>query len=45
MEINGKEVWVKLPGRFNASNLLCAYGASVLLGQHPDDVLTATEQG
>ncbi|MCK4749154.1 MAG: UDP-N-acetylmuramoyl-L-alanyl-D-glutamate--2,6-diaminopimelate ligase, partial [Bacteroidales bacterium] len=27
LEINGQEVWVKLPGRFNAENLLCAFGA------------------
>ena len=40
LEINGKEVWVKLPGRFNASNLLCTYGAAVLSGQDPEDVLT-----
>ncbi|MCP4314094.1 MAG: UDP-N-acetylmuramoyl-L-alanyl-D-glutamate--2,6-diaminopimelate ligase [Bacteroidetes bacterium] len=40
LEINGKEVWVKLPGRFNASNLLGTYGAAVLSGQVPDDVLT-----
>lgn len=40
LEINGKEVWVKLPGRFNASNLLCTYAASVLSGQDPEDVLT-----
>lgn len=44
MEINGQEVWVKLPGRFNASNLLCAYGASILLGHHPDDVITALSE-
>jgi UDP-N-acetylmuramoyl-L-alanyl-D-glutamate--2,6-diaminopimelate ligase len=44
MEINGREVWVKLPGRFNASNLLCAFGASVLLGQHPDDIITALSE-
>lgn len=37
--INGKEVWVKLPGRFNASNLLCTYAAAELLGQEPEDVL------
>jgi UDP-N-acetylmuramoyl-L-alanyl-D-glutamate--2,6-diaminopimelate ligase len=40
MEINGAEVWVSLPGRFNASNLLSAYAVAVLLGQHPDDVLS-----
>ncbi len=39
MEINDVEVWIKLPGRFNASNLLCAYGVSVLLGQHPEDAI------
>jgi len=44
MEINGKEVWVTLPGRFNAANLVCAYGASVLLGHHPDDVIAALSE-
>lgn len=39
MEINGSEVWVKLPGRYNASNLLCTYATAVLLGQLPEDVL------
>lgn len=39
MIINGLEVWIALPGRFNASNLLSVYAASVLLGQHPDDVI------
>jgi UDP-N-acetylmuramoyl-L-alanyl-D-glutamate--2,6-diaminopimelate ligase len=40
MEINGAEVWINLPGRFNASNLLCVYGVTVLLGQHPEDALS-----
>jgi UDP-N-acetylmuramoyl-L-alanyl-D-glutamate--2,6-diaminopimelate ligase len=44
MEINGREVWVKLPGRFNAGNLLCAFGASVLLGHHTDEVLAALSE-
>ena len=39
MEINGAEVWIKLPGRFNASNLLCVYGVTMLTGQSPGDVL------
>ncbi len=39
LEVNGNEVWVKLPGRFNASNLVCIYAVSVLSGQEPDDVL------
>lgn len=41
MEINGAEVWIKLPGRFNASNMLSVYGAAVLSGQSPADVLQA----
>ena len=37
--INGKEVWVRLTGRFNAYNILAVYAASVLLGQDEDQVL------
>ena len=44
LEINGHEVWVKLPGRFNAENLLCAFGASVLLGHRSDEVLAALSE-
>ncbi len=44
MEINGHEVWVKLPGRFNAENLLCAYGTCVLLGHNSDEVLAALSE-
>ncbi len=44
MTINDIEVWVKLPGRFNAGNLLCVYAVSVLLGQHPEDVIKALSQ-
>jgi UDP-N-acetylmuramoyl-L-alanyl-D-glutamate--2,6-diaminopimelate ligase len=44
MEINGNEVWVKLPGRFNASNLLCTYGASILLGHHPEEVIATLSE-
>lgn len=39
LEINGEELWIKLPGRFNASNLLCTYAACILLGQKSEDVL------
>lgn len=39
LDINGKEVNVQFVGRFNASNLLAVYGAAVLLGKNPDDVL------
>ena len=41
MDINGTEVNVQFIGRFNASNLLAVYGAAVLLGQEPHDVLVA----
>lgn len=44
MEINGNEIWVKLPGRFNAANLLCVYAVCLLLGHHQDDVLQAVSQ-
>ncbi|WP_026463781.1 UDP-N-acetylmuramoyl-L-alanyl-D-glutamate--2,6-diaminopimelate ligase [Adhaeribacter aquaticus] len=40
LEINGKEVWCKLIGAFNAYNLLAVYGAAVLLGEDEDEVLT-----
>lgn len=41
MDINGTEVNVQFIGRFNASNLLAVYGAAVLLGKKPEDVLVA----
>lgn len=44
MKINDQEVWIRLPGRFNAGNLLCVYAASVLMGHHPEDVLRAVSQ-
>lgn len=39
LEVNGKSVWFKLIGDFNAYNLLAAYGAAVLLGEDADVVL------
>ncbi|MFN3380838.1 MAG: UDP-N-acetylmuramoyl-L-alanyl-D-glutamate--2,6-diaminopimelate ligase [Runella zeae] len=39
MEIEGKEVWFKLIGKFNAYNLLGVYGAALLLGEDPEQVL------
>ena len=39
MEIDGKEVWFKLIGKFNAYNLLGVYGAALLLGEDPEQVL------
>ncbi len=40
MDIDDRRVWFKLIGRFNAYNLLAVYGAAVLLGEDPEDVLT-----
>ena len=41
LQINDKEVWVRLTGRFNASNILAVYGASLLLGHDELEVLEA----
>ena len=39
LNINGKEVFVPLVGRFNVSHLLCIYGAALNLGFDELDVL------
>ena len=39
LEIDGREVGVQFIGKFNLSNLLAVYGAAVMLGQKPEDVL------
>ncbi len=39
LEINGREVGVQFIGKFNVSNLLAVYGAAVMLGKRPEDVL------
>ncbi|MBL7917776.1 MAG: UDP-N-acetylmuramoyl-L-alanyl-D-glutamate--2,6-diaminopimelate ligase, partial [Bacteroidia bacterium] len=41
LNIDGKEVWVKLIGSFNAYNVLAVYAVAVLLKQDPTNVLTA----
>lgn len=41
MQIAGREVWFKLIGDFNASNLLAVYGAGIELGESAEDVLMA----
>lgn len=40
LNINGKEVWTKLIGDFNAYNLLAVFGVSLLLGEDETEVLT-----
>ena len=39
MLINNKEINTQFVGKFNAYNLLAVYGASVLSGKNPEDVL------
>lgn len=39
LEVDGKSVWFKMIGDFNAYNLLGVYSTAVLLGQEPDEVL------
>lgn len=41
LNIDGKEVWVKLIGSFNAYNVLAVYATAVLLKQDKTNVLTA----
>lgn len=41
LNIDGREVYSRLVGEFNASNLLAVYSAALLLGKEPVDVLTA----
>ncbi|MCF8352393.1 MAG: UDP-N-acetylmuramoyl-L-alanyl-D-glutamate--2,6-diaminopimelate ligase, partial [Bacteroidales bacterium] len=40
LKLGGHEVWCKLPGVFNAYNLLAIYGTALLLGIGEQDVLT-----
>jgi UDP-N-acetylmuramoyl-L-alanyl-D-glutamate--2,6-diaminopimelate ligase len=40
MEVNSKEVWFKLIGRFNAYNLLAVYGTAILMGEKEENILT-----
>ena len=39
LEINGREVWTRLVGRFNAYNLTAIYGTAVLCGIEADKAL------
>ena len=39
LEIDGREVGVQFIGKFNVSNLLAVYGAAVMLGKTPEDIL------
>lgn len=39
LDINGMEVGVQFIGKFNVSNLLAVFGAAVMLGKDPQEVL------
>lgn len=39
LDIDNHEVGVKFIGKFNVSNLLAVYGAAVMLGKKPEDIL------
>ena len=41
LNIDGREVFVQFVGRFNVSNLLAVYGAAVMMGHEPEEVLIA----
>jgi UDP-N-acetylmuramoyl-L-alanyl-D-glutamate--2,6-diaminopimelate ligase len=40
LDVDGSEVWFKLVGSFNASNLMAVYGAALMLGEDREQVLT-----
>ncbi len=39
LEIDGHEVGVQFIGKFNVSNLLAVYGAAIMLGKQPEEIL------
>ena len=41
LDIDNHEVGVQFIGKFNVSNLLAVYGAAIMLGKQPEDVLLA----
>lgn len=44
MTIQGKEIWTRLIGDFNAYNLLAVYATAIELGEEDDEVLTVLSQ-
>jgi UDP-N-acetylmuramoyl-L-alanyl-D-glutamate--2,6-diaminopimelate ligase len=41
IEINDKDLWIRLTGRFNVLNVLAVYGTSMLLGHNEEQVMEA----
>jgi UDP-N-acetylmuramoyl-L-alanyl-D-glutamate--2,6-diaminopimelate ligase len=39
LEIEGKEVWCAMPGKFNAYNTMAVYGTAIELGEPAEEVL------
>jgi UDP-N-acetylmuramoyl-L-alanyl-D-glutamate--2,6-diaminopimelate ligase len=39
LEIDHKQVWMAIPGKFNAYNAMAVYGTAIELGEQPDNVL------
>ncbi len=40
LNMDGREIWTRFVGKFNASNLLAVYTTAIRLGQNKDEVLT-----
>ena len=40
LNLDGREIWTRFVGKFNASNLLAVYVTAIQLGQNKDEVLT-----
>ena len=40
LNMDGREIWTRFVGKFNASNLLAVYTTAVQLGQNKEEVLT-----
>ncbi|HDR68693.1 MAG TPA: UDP-N-acetylmuramoyl-L-alanyl-D-glutamate--2,6-diaminopimelate ligase, partial [Bacteroidaceae bacterium] len=44
MNINGKDIWIRLPGKFNAYNILAVYGTALLCGHSEIEILKAVSE-
>ena len=44
MDVDGREVWFRLLGSFNAYNMMAVYATAVKLGEDPDQVLTVMSE-
>ncbi|MCX7696268.1 MAG: UDP-N-acetylmuramoyl-L-alanyl-D-glutamate--2,6-diaminopimelate ligase [Bacteroidales bacterium] len=44
LSIQGKQVWVQVPGKYNAYNILATYGVGTLLGLDENDILISLSQ-